>query len=52
MRIVNTRLDRGIESLLMLGLSRAFRKDSDDLERHWLHVNGICMSDRPLGELP
>jgi hypothetical protein len=49
---LNSRMSRGIEPLLMLGLSRAFSKDSDEHERHWLQVNGICMSDRPLGELP
>jgi len=34
----------------MLGLARAFQKPGDDCERHWLQVNGICMTDRPLGE--
>lgn len=49
---LNSRMSRGIETLLMLGLSRAFHKDGDECDRHWLQVNGICMSDRPLGELP
>jgi hypothetical protein len=49
---LNKRLDRGVENLLLLGLSRAYRKDDDEQDRHWLQVNGICMADRPLGELP
>jgi uncharacterized protein (DUF488 family) len=36
----------------MLGLARAFLKDGDDRERHWLQVNGICMADRPLSDRP
>jgi hypothetical protein len=49
---VNARMRRGVEVLLMVGLSRAFRKDGDDRERHWLQVNGICMADRPLDDSP
>jgi hypothetical protein len=49
---LNARMGRGIESMLLLGLSRPFRKDGEQRERHWLQVNGICMTDRPLGELP
>jgi hypothetical protein len=49
---LNSRMSHGVETLLMLGLSRAFRKDGDEHDRHWLQVNGICMADRPLGELP
>jgi hypothetical protein len=49
---VKTRMRRGIEVYLMLGLSRAFLGEGDDRERHWLQVNGLCMTDRPLGERP
>ncbi len=49
---VSARMKRGVEVLLMLGLSRAFLKEGDDRERHWLQVNGICMADRPLGGAP
>lgn len=49
---VNTRMRRGVEVLLMLGLARAFQRSDDDNERHWLQVNGICLGDRPLGERP
>ena len=49
---LNRRMNRGVEGLLLLGLSRAYRKDGDEHERHWLQVNGICTFDRPLGELP
>ncbi len=47
---VKARMRRGVEVLLMLGLARAFQRSEDDRERHWLQVNGICMTDRPLGE--
>jgi len=46
---VRARMQRGVGVLLMLGLARAFQKPGDDCERHWLQVNGICMTDRPLG---
>jgi hypothetical protein len=49
---VRTRMKRGVEVLLMLGLARAFLKEGDDRERHWLQVNGICMADRPLDDRP
>jgi hypothetical protein len=49
---VNARLQRGVQVLLMVGLARAFQRSEDDSERHWLQVNGLCMSDRPLGEEP
>jgi hypothetical protein len=48
----STRMRKGVEVLLMLGLARAFRRSDDDSERHWLQVNGICMADRPLGDRP
>lgn len=47
---VRARMQRGVNVILMLGLARAFQKSDDDCERHWLQVNGICMTDRPLGE--
>jgi hypothetical protein len=47
---VRARMQRGVGVLLMLGLARAFQKSDDDCERHWLQVNGVCMTDRPLGE--
>jgi len=47
---VRARMQRGVSVILMLGLARAFQKSDDDCERHWLQVNGICMTDRPLGE--
>jgi hypothetical protein len=47
---VSARMQRGVGVLLMLGLTRAFQKSDDDCKRHWLQVNGICMTDRPLGE--
>jgi hypothetical protein len=49
---VQRRMDQGVEVLLMLGLARAFRAAGDDRDRHWLQVNGLCLSDRPCGGLP
>ncbi len=43
----NRRLRRGVEPYLMLGLARAFVAQGDEQERHWLQVNGICLSDDP-----
>jgi hypothetical protein len=47
---VSERLRKGVDAFLMLGLGRAHKMPWDDCERHWLQVNGICMTDRPLGE--
>jgi hypothetical protein len=47
---VNDRLAAGVDAFLMLGLARAIQFPWDTQERHWLQVNGICMTDRPLGE--
>jgi hypothetical protein len=49
---VRQRMTRGVETFLMLGLSRAFQKEGDDRARHWLQVNGICLADRPVGDQP
>jgi hypothetical protein len=46
------RMGRGVQARLMVGLARAFVASGDNSERHWLQVNGICMEDRPLGDLP
>jgi putative nucleic acid modification protein with dual OB domain len=46
------RIRRGVPVLLMVGLSRPWQKEDDDRPRHWLQVNGVCMKDRPLGDLP
>ncbi len=49
---VRARMRNGVDVLLLLGLARAFAKPGDDHERHWLQVNGICLTDRPLGRSP
>ncbi len=46
------RMRRGVGVRLMLGLARPFQARGDDQLRHWLQVNGLCLEDRPLGELP
>lgn len=43
----NRRLRRSADAFLMLGLARAWTKPGDDTERHWLQVNGVCLSDDP-----
>jgi hypothetical protein len=46
--IENVRLRmRHHDVLVMVGLARAWRAAGDDLERHWLQANGICLEDRP-----
>lgn len=49
---VSRRMTRGVETFLMLGLSRAFEKQDEDRARHWLQVNGVCLADSPLGDRP
>jgi len=43
----NRRLRLGADPLLMLGLAREWKRPGDDTGRHWLQVNGICLSDDP-----
>jgi hypothetical protein len=45
---VHRRILRGVGVWIMFGLARAWQADSDDTERHWLQVNGICLEDSPL----
>jgi Dual OB-containing domain len=47
-----TRMRRGVDVLLMVGLARAFQREGDECARHWLQVNGVCLADRPLGDRP
>lgn len=49
---VKLRLRRGVGAYLMLGLARAYRARDDDRERHWLQLNGLCLLDRPVGDVP
>lgn len=49
---VRRRMRRGVGVRLMLGVARPFQARGDNRLRHWLQVNGICLDDRPLGELP
>jgi hypothetical protein len=49
---VSRRLGRGVDVYLMLGLARAYRGPSDDRERHWLQLNGVCLVDAPVGDVP
>lgn len=49
---VNRRLASGVPTFLMLGLARAYKGTTDDRERHWLQLNGVCLVDRPCGDLP
>lgn len=46
------RLRSGVDAHLMLGLARAFQARNDDRERHWLQLNGLVLSDRPVGDRP
>jgi hypothetical protein len=49
---VARRLRRGVDAFLMLGLARAYQATNDDRERHWLQLNGLCLTDNPVGDTP
>lgn len=46
------RLRQGVDAFLMLGLTRPWLKPGDTHERHWLQLNGLCLADRPVGDVP
>ena len=45
---VQGRIEAGVEVILSVGLTRAWRKRDDTVERHWLQVNNIHLEDDPL----
>jgi hypothetical protein len=45
---VQRRIKSGVEIILSVGLSRAWRKQNDTAERHWLQINNIHLEDDPL----
>ncbi len=49
---VSRRLRRGVDAFLMVGLTRAWSKPGDTCARHWLQLNGLCLVDRPVGDVP
>lgn len=49
---VSRRLRRGVNAFLMLGLTRAWSKPGETHERHWLQLNGLCLADRAVGDVP
>jgi hypothetical protein len=49
---VSRRLKNGVDAFLMLGLARAYQASNDDRERHWLQLNGLCLVDKPVDDLP
>jgi hypothetical protein len=49
---VNRRLRRGVDVFLMLGLARAYQAPKDDRMRHWLQLNGLCLTDNPANDTP
>jgi len=49
---VHRRLRRGVDAFLMLGLTRPWLKPGETYERHWLQLNGLCLADRAVGDLP
>lgn len=48
---VNRRTRGGAGTYLMIGLARAL-PDEDGRSWHWIQANGICLDDRPVGEVP
>jgi hypothetical protein len=49
---VNRRLRRGVDTFLMLGLTHPWSRPGETHERHWLQLNGLCLVDRPVGDVP
>jgi hypothetical protein len=49
---VNRRLAAGTRTYAMLGLARAIHDNATGQELHWLMANGLCLADRPVGEMP
>jgi hypothetical protein len=49
---VAARLRKRTRAWVMFGLSRPWAPPEEDVERHWLQVNGICLEDDPLGPPP
>jgi hypothetical protein len=49
---VNRRLRRGVDAFLMLGLTHLWSKPGETHERHWLQLNGLCLADRAVGDVP
>ena len=45
---VQSRIEAGAEVILSVGLTRAWRKQGDTAERHWLQINNIHLQDDPL----
>ncbi len=50
MQSVSDRLSK-TSVILAVGLTRAWRKENDEAERHWLQVNNIHLEEDPLGEI-
>lgn len=48
---VGRRLASGIRTYAMLGLARAIG-DAEAGSVHWLQCNGVCLSDRAVGDIP
>jgi hypothetical protein len=48
---VNRRLASGVTAYAMLGLAQA-KFDEDGGDVHWLMANGLCLADRPVGDVP
>lgn len=46
---INSRLQRGTDAFIMFGLGRPWPGDPD---HHWLQVNGVCLADQPVGDVP
>ena len=46
---VAARLREGPMTWVMFGLSRPWAPPGEEVERHWLQVNGICLEDDPFG---
>jgi hypothetical protein len=48
---VSARISAGVPVFAMLGLARALQ-DAQAGSVHWLMANGLCLADRPVGDIP
>lgn len=49
---VSRRIEKGVGTILSVGLARPFQASGDDARRHWLQINNIHLEDRPVKKPP
>jgi hypothetical protein len=51
-RDVNARLESGVKVYAMVGLAHAMDDELSGRRIHWAQVNGLCLVDRPVSDVP